>query len=171
MNLKSLLQVLAVVAVALRDVEGNSGCDSALVKAVDCKERAVATHESELAEPLAKRNCRFINSINTCRDELKAVCPSMMRFWTTMNLDVLNKFQGTNWDTEKCPRTMYDEQPEPKAKEEEVESETEKDDDKMTGNKSEKDDDKMTGNKSGQIKQTPLFVFVLLAGALVILLA
>lgn len=53
----------------------------------------------------------------------------------------------------------YDEQPEPKAKEEEVESETEK------------DDDKMTGNKSGQIKQTPLFVFVLLAGALVILLA
>ena len=65
----------------------------------------------------------------------------------------------------------YEEEPEPEAKEDEIESETEKDDDKMTGNKSEKDDDKMTGNKSGQIKQTPLFVFVLLAGALVILLA
>ena len=62
----------------------------------------------------------------------------------------------------------YEEQPEPEAKEEEVESETEKDDDKMRG---EKDDDKMRGNKSGQIKQTPLFVFVLMAGALVILLA
>ena len=62
----------------------------------------------------------------------------------------------------------YDEQPEPKAKGEEVESETEKDNDKMPG---ERDDDKMRGKKSGQIKQTPLFVFVLLAGALVILLA
>ena len=70
-----------------------------------------------------------------------------------------------------CFSIRYEEEPEPEAKEEEVESETEKDDDKTTGNKSEKDDDKMTGNKSGQIKQTPLFVFVLLAGALVILLA
>ena len=39
MNFRSLLQVLLVVAVALRNAEGNSGCDSALVKAVDCKER------------------------------------------------------------------------------------------------------------------------------------
>ena len=52
----------------------------------------------------------------------------------------------------------YKEKPEPEANEEEVESETEK------------DDDKITGNKSGQFKQTPLFVFVLLAGALLILL-
>ena len=62
----------------------------------------------------------------------------------------------------------YDEQPEPKAKEEEVESETEKDNDKMPG---ERDDDKMRGKKSGQIKQTPLLFFVLMAGALLILLA
>jgi len=63
---------------------------------------------------------------------------------------------------------MYDEQTELEAeKEEEVVSETEKDDtDKM---RKKDDDDKMRGKKSGQIKQTPLFGFVLMA--LLIILA
>merc|ERR1712181_70588 len=155
-NMNLILLGVLVVVVALRNVEGKYGCDSALVKAVDCKDRAMAAYESEQVELLAKRNCRFISSLKTCRDELKAVCPSMMRFWTTMNLDILNKFQGTNmdWDRKKCPRTMYDEQTE-------LEAETEKDDtDKM---RKKDDDDKMRGKKSGQIKQTPLFGFVLMA--------
>ena len=59
-----------------------------------------------------------------------------------------------------CFSIRYDEQTEPESEEEEVESENKKD-----------DDDKMRGKKSGQTNQTPFFVFVLIASALVILLA
>merc|ERR1712212_101729 len=117
MNL-SLLRVLTVT-VALRNVEGSSECNQALEEAVACQERAMATHESEAVEPTielgrkwlnieAKRNCRFITSLNTCGDELVAVCPDMFEFWTNMGVDILNKFQETNedWDTEKCPGAM-----------------------------------------------------------------
>jgi len=63
---------------------------------------------------------------------------------------------------------MYEEKPEAEAEDEEVESETKKDD----NDKTKKDDnEKMRGNKSGEIKQTPLFGFLLMAGALLILLA
>ena len=70
----------------------------------------------------------------------------------------------------------YDEQTEPESEEEEVEYENKKDNDDKTkkddDDKMKKDDDdKMRGKKSGQTNQTPFFVFVLIASALVILLA
>ena len=68
----------------------------------------------------------------------------------------------------KCFSTRYDEQTEPESEEEEVESENKKDDDDKT---KKDDDDKMRGKKSGQTNQTPLFGFVIMAGALVILMA
>ena len=76
-----------------------------------------------------------------------------------------------------CFSIRYDEKPEPEAEEEEVESETEKeDDDKMKKDDDDKmrkkdGDNMMRGKKSGDNKQTPFFVFVIMAGALVIILA
>ena len=67
-----------------------------------------------------------------------------------------------------CFSIRYEEQTEPESEEEEVESENKKDDDDKT---KKDDDDKMRGKKSGQTNQTPFFVFVLIASALVILLA
>merc|ERR1712010_182422 len=74
---------LLEVAVTLSHVEGNPECDQAREESTACQANAVATFtvegvkaSSELGE--AKRNCRFIINLNTCIDELVAVCPSML---------------------------------------------------------------------------------------------
>jgi len=175
MNL-SLHRVLAV-ALALRNVEGQS-CNQALTEAVACQERAMATHESELIEPTvelgrkwleleARRNCRFITTLNACGDELVAVCPSMFEFWTNMGLDILNEFQKTNedWDTEKCPGAMALRGKEGKLEPgSEVDESAEEDDD---GD----EDEEAMGNSSSQMKQTSLYGLVLMAGQLIALFA
>merc|ERR1719209_1785667 len=155
----SLLRVL-VLAVTLRNVEVRAECSQALMEAVACQERAMATHKSEAVEPTdelgrewldieAKRNCRLITSLNTCGDDLVA-CPTMLRVWTNMKFDTMKKFQGTNvdWDTI-CPDAKA-----PKAKEAKLKPESEEDD-KIAGN-----------NGCSQINPTSLFGCALMAGAL-----
>merc|ERR1719385_332775 len=170
MNL-NLLWVLALT-VSLRNVEVRAECSQALMEAVACQERAMATHKSEAVEPTvelgrewldieAKRNCRLITSLNTCGEDL-AACPAMLRVWASMKLDAINKltfwtnkefdtmkkFQGTNvdWDTicpdAKAPNSK-EEKLKPEAKEEELEPDSE-------------EDDKIAGNKSSQINQISL---------------
>merc|ERR1712106_706979 len=137
----------------------------------------MATHESEAVEPTAElgrewlnidaeRNCRLITSLNTCGDDLVA-CPTMLRVWTPMKLDILNKltirtnkeletlkkFQGTNvdWNTI-CPDAKA-----PKAKEDKLEPEAKEEEPGA------EEADKIVGNKSGQINQTSLFGCALMA--------
>jgi len=110
----NLLEVL-LVAVTLRHVEGNPECDQAQEESTACQANAVATYTAEEVKPTgelgekwleieAKRNCRFISSLNTCIDELVAVCPYMLKTWTNIVLDLLDTVQeNRKWDTEKCP--------------------------------------------------------------------
>lgn len=107
-----LLGGLLVIVVL---VEGNPECDQAREKSTACQANAVATYSSEEVQPSAelgenwleieaKRNCRFISSLNTCIDELVAVCPFLLRTWTNIVLDLLDTVQeNEKWDTEKCP--------------------------------------------------------------------
>jgi len=110
----NLLEVL-VVAVSLSHVEGNPECDQAQEESTACQANAVATYNAEEVKPTgelgekwleieARRNCRFISSLNTCIDDLVAVCPYMLRAWTNIVLDLLDTVQeNQKWDTEKCP--------------------------------------------------------------------
>jgi len=85
----NLLEVL-VVAVILRNVEGNPECDQAREEATACQANAVATYKAEemkssgelgekWLEGAARRDCRFVGRLNTCIDELAAVCLHMFK--------------------------------------------------------------------------------------------
>merc|ERR1711971_724815 len=119
----SLFQVLVAVLVCVGDVvNAASNCDEALEESTACQDRAMAAHDADYVEPSvelgkdwleleARRNCRFITSINTCIDELVAFCPDMLKPVTKSYLGVVDKFEELavgyeedgDWDTEKCP--------------------------------------------------------------------
>merc|ERR1712192_55871 len=103
-------------------VNAASNCDEALEESTACQDRAMAAHDADYVEPSvelgkdwleleARRNCRFITSINTCIDELVAFCPDMLKPVTKSYLGVVDKFEELavgyeedgDWDTEKCP--------------------------------------------------------------------
>jgi len=82
----NLLEVIVVVAVTLSHAEGSPECDQAQEEATACQANAVATYKAEemkssgalddnWLEGAARRDCRFVSRLNTCIDELTAVCP------------------------------------------------------------------------------------------------
>jgi len=95
-------------------------CDEALTEVVACQGRAVEVYEAELVEPTAElgtkwlkiefgRNCRLLATLNTCGDDLMAVCPSLFRYWTSKSMEILNNFIESGekyWITENCPAAM-----------------------------------------------------------------
>merc|ERR1711971_1479682 len=101
----SIFQVLVAVLVCVGNgVNAASNCDEALEESTACQDRAMAAHDADYVEPSvelgkdwleleARRNCRFITSINTCIDELVAFCPDMLKPVTKSYLGVVDKFE------------------------------------------------------------------------------
>jgi len=113
----NLLEVLVVVVI-LRNVEGNPECDQAREEATACQANAVATYKAEemkssgelgekWLEGAARRDCRFVGRLNTCIDELAAVCLHMFKEYTNIVVKFLDTVQeNKKWDMEKCPGAL-----------------------------------------------------------------